>query len=80
MLAKGLTPFVDALPIPTTMPITHRIDGVATYDVAMIPCSQQLHRDLAPTTLWGYHGASPGPTIEARSGVPSGCCGGIPCQ
>ncbi|HEU5255126.1 MAG TPA: multicopper oxidase [Vicinamibacterales bacterium] len=70
LLVKGLTPFVDALPIPPTMPITHRINGVATYDVAMVPLTQQLHRDLAPTTLWGYHGACPGPTIEARSGVP----------
>src|SRR5262245_22843611 len=70
LLVKGLTPFVDALPIPATMPITHRINGVATYDVAMVPLTQQLHRDLAPTTLWGYHGACPGPTIEARSGVP----------
>ena len=70
LLVKGITPFVDALPIPATMPTTHRIDGVATYDVAMIPFKQKLHRDLAPTTLWGYHGACPGPTIEARRGVP----------
>src|SRR5215813_8033790 len=59
-LAKGITPFVDALPIPATMPIMHRIDGVAIYDVAMVPFRQKLHRDLAPTTLWGYHGACPG--------------------
>ena len=70
MLVKGLQPFVDALPIPATMPMTHRIDGVATYDVAMVPVKQKLHRDLAPTTLWGYHGAYPGLTFEARSGVP----------
>jgi len=70
LLAKGITPFVDALPIPATMPITHRIDGVAVYDVEMVPVTQKLHRDLEPTTLWGYHGACPGPTIEARSGVP----------
>jgi spore coat protein A len=70
MLVKGLEPFVDALPIPATMPMTHRIDGVATYDVAMVPFKQKLHRDLAPTTLWGYHGAYPGLTFEARSGVP----------
>ena len=70
MLVEGLEPFVDALPIPATMPITHRIDGVAVYDVSMVPFTQKLHRDLAPTTLWGYHGACPGPTIEVRSGVP----------
>ena len=70
MLVEGIEPFVDALPIPATMPITHRIDGVATYEVAMVSFKQKLHRDLAPTTLWGYHGAWPGPTFEARSGVP----------
>jgi hypothetical protein len=70
MLAKGIKPFVDALPIPATMPVMHRIAGVAIYDVAMVPVRQKLHRDLAPTTLWGYHGACPGPTIEARSGAP----------
>ena len=69
-LVKGIEPFVDALPIPATMPITHRINGVAIYDVSMVPFKQKLHRDLAPTTLWGYHGACPGPTFEARSGVP----------
>jgi spore coat protein A, manganese oxidase len=70
MLVEGIEPFVDVLPIPATMPITHRIGGVATYDVAMVPFKQKLHRDLAPTTLWGYHGAWPGPTFEVRSGVP----------
>src|SRR5262245_61613918 len=67
-LVKGIEPFVDALPIPATMPITHRINGVALYDVSMVPFKQKLHRDLAPTTLWGYHGACPGPTFEARRG------------
>ena len=70
MLAKGIKPFVDALPIPATMPVMHRIAGVAIYDVPMVPFRQKLHRDLAPTTLWGYHDACPGPTIEARSGAP----------
>jgi spore coat protein A, manganese oxidase len=69
-LVKGLEPFVDPLPTPVTMPIKDRIDGVAVYDVAMVPFKQKLHRDLAPTTLWGYHGAWPGPTFEVRSGVP----------
>ncbi|MDI1446769.1 multicopper oxidase [Polyangium sp. 6x1] len=27
---------------------------------------QQLHRDFPPTTVWGYEGQYPGPTIEAR--------------
>ncbi|MGA8030694.1 MAG: multicopper oxidase, partial [Bryobacteraceae bacterium] len=33
-------------------------------------CRQKIHRDLPPTTLWGYNGNWPGPTIEARRGNP----------
>jgi spore coat protein A len=29
--------------------------------------TQKLHRDLDPTTVWGYSGTYPGPTIEART-------------
>jgi len=28
----------------------------------------KIHRDLPPTTFWGYDGMSPGPTFQARSG------------
>ena len=28
----------------------------------------KIHRDLAPTTFWGYDGMSPGPTFVTRSG------------
>ena len=31
---------------------------------------QKLHRDLPPTTVWGYDGSYPGPSFEARTGVP----------
>jgi spore coat protein A len=31
---------------------------------------QKLHPQLPPTVLWGYDGIYPGPTIEARQGVP----------
>jgi spore coat protein A len=31
---------------------------------------QKVHRDLPPTTLWGYSGSWPGPTIEVRRGQP----------
>ncbi len=29
---------------------------------------QQIHRDLPPTSLWGYNGMWPGPTFEVRRG------------
>ena len=69
-LVKDLEPFVDALPIPGVMPSASRIDGVVHYDVSMVSFKQTLHRDLPPTTLWGYKGAFPGPTFEARRDVP----------
>jgi len=31
---------------------------------------QKVHRDLPPTTLWGYNGSWPGSTIEAQTGQP----------
>jgi spore coat protein A, manganese oxidase len=39
-------------------------------EVEMLQFQQKLHRDLPPTTVWGYNGTWPGPTIEAQSGVP----------
>jgi spore coat protein A len=65
-----LVPFVDALPIPQIMQPVSRSGGVVYYDVQMVPFHQQLHRDLAPTLLWGYQGAFPGPTFEGRRGQP----------
>jgi spore coat protein A len=60
-----LTPFVDPLPI---LPVAQSTTLVETQLQA------KVHRDLPPTTLWGFDdgtGArSPGPTIEARSGTP----------
>lgn len=66
-----LEPFVDALPIPTVaQPISGTVGGEATYAIAMTEFNQKLHRDLPPTTVWGYGGTFPGPTIEATSGMP----------
>ncbi|MDJ0867463.1 MAG: multicopper oxidase domain-containing protein [Myxococcota bacterium] len=71
-----LEPFVDALPIPAVaQPTSGAAGGAATYELAMREVQQQLHRDLPPTTVWGFGdgptGASfPGPTIEATSGQP----------
>jgi Multicopper oxidase len=36
----------------------------------MTPFRQKLHRDLAPTLLWGYNGKYPGPTFDVRRGHP----------
>lgn len=66
-----LEPYVDPLPIPAiATPTTGSPGSTATYDIPMLQVSQQLHRDLPPTTLWTYAGTFPGPTILAREGNP----------
>jgi spore coat protein A len=61
-----LARYVDHLPIP---PIIRAI-GIPNkvVDMEMRQFRQKVHRDLPPTTLWGYNGSWPGPTIEAQSG------------
>lgn len=66
-----LCPFVDALPIPgVATPVSGLAGGEATYEIPMQQFTQQLHRDLAPTTVWGFAGSYPGPTIEATRDAP----------
>ncbi len=66
-----LEPFVDRLPIPPiAQPTSGSPGGVATYTITMEEFTQQLHRDLPPTRLWGYNGMYPGPTIVARRNNP----------
>src|SRR5205807_10171349 len=38
--------------------------------VTMRPFMQKLHRNLPPTSLWGYNSLYPGPTFDARLGQP----------
>ena len=66
-----LEPFVDALPVPAPiMPVEGSVGGAARYVVPITQFLQTLHRDLPPTTVWGFGGSFPGPTIEARRGLP----------
>jgi spore coat protein A len=57
---------VDPLPIP---PVLHPNPG--TTIVRMTQFQFKHHRDLPQTTVWGYNGSVPGPTIEARTGTPT---------
>ncbi len=73
----GLEKFVDPLPIPRAIAPSgvrahpnNSARKVPCYRVAMQEFRSKLHRDVPPTRLWGYGGASPGPTIETRSGEP----------
>jgi spore coat protein A len=60
--------FRDALPVPRALDPVGRIGGITRYRVPMTQFRQQLHSELPPTTLWGYGGTYPGPTIEAQRG------------
>jgi len=68
--AQGLTKFVDALQRPSIISPSATLNGVPFYDVRMRPLEKKLHRDLPPTSLWGYNGQYPPPTFEARRGRP----------
>ncbi len=71
----SLTPFVDPLPIPAVARAAglrpspnDPTQQLAYYRIAMQPILQRVHRDLAPTRMWGFAGSVPGPTFETRSG------------
>eukprot|EP00043_Microstomoeca_roanoka_P007026 m.68010 g.68010 ORF g.68010 m.68010 type:complete len:960 (-) comp13663_c0_seq1:373-3252(-) len=69
--ALRLEPFVDPLPLPPIAePYEGRAGGAASYIITIDEFKQKLHRDLPKTTVWGYNGIFPGPTIETWSGVP----------
>jgi spore coat protein A len=57
--------YVDPLPIP---PVIRPAHSGATLQIHMRPFRQKIHRDLPPTSLWGYNNTWPGPTIEVRKG------------
>ena len=65
-----LKKYLNPLAVPAVAQPTQIEDGVAQYRIAMTQFRGKVHRDLPPTTLWGYDGAWPGPTFEARTGKP----------
>src|SRR5262252_2029436 len=68
--AGSLAKFVDELPVTPTIAPTSTVNGMPFYDVHMRPLQKKLHRDLPPTSLWGYNGQYPPPTFEVRRGRP----------
>jgi len=68
--SPGLEKWVDEVPRPGVIEPTGTKDGQPYYEVDIREVQQTLHRDLPPTTVWGYDGQYPGPTIEARRGEP----------
>jgi len=72
-----LARYVDELPIPPVLrsagfrasPVNEAV-RIPYYRVAMKPFQMRVHRDVPPTSLWGYGGLCPGPTLEVRRDQP----------
>ena len=63
--------FVDPLPIPAVLNPVGNSKNAAAYEVTMTEFQQQvLPAGFPATTVWGYEGSFPGPTIEARRNKP----------
>jgi spore coat protein A len=65
--AAPLEPFVDALPLPSRS-IAAEQDGRLTVHIRA--GEHRFHRDLPVSSIWGFEGMVPGPTIEAERGHP----------
>jgi spore coat protein A, manganese oxidase len=66
--SPSLQKYVDPLPIPSVMVPVAKTSALTSYVVDARQVKQKLHRDLPPTTVWGYQGQYPGPTFETRYG------------
>ena len=74
---SALARFVDPLPIPASAkpsslrpsPVDPKLQ-IPYYRMAIRQFQMSVHRDVPPTTFWGYDASCPGPTIGARSGNP----------
>ena len=63
--------FEDPLPIPATLKPVDDTEDSAAYRVTMSEFQQQvLPTGFPTTTVWGFEGSFPGPTIEARKDKP----------
>src|SRR5271155_1261136 len=72
---NSIARYVDMLPIPqVARPLGVRADPhdpaktVPFYRIEMREFQSKLHRDLKPTTQWGFAGSVPGPTFITRGG------------
>ena len=74
---RTLARFVDPLTIPPRAIAAGRKASpndpksqIAYYRIVMQAFQAKVHRDMPPTTFWGYNGSCPGPTIEVRQDQP----------
>lgn len=68
--SPDLEKWVDEVPRPGVIEPTGTKNGQPYYEIGMREVEQKLHNDLPLTTVWGYDGQYPGPTIEAQQGEP----------
>ncbi len=61
-----LEKYVDPLSVPPVLKPEKQKYGCTYYCVKMEEFKKKLHRDLPATTLWGYNGIYPGPTIVVQ--------------
>src|SRR3954447_1646756 len=59
---------MDELPILPVLKPRRKDQSYTYYEVNMTEFKQSLHSELHDTTVWGYEGRYPGPTIEVESG------------
>ena len=62
-----LQAYVDALPVPQRLVANEHQGRLA---VRIRTGIHRFHRDLPPSSIWGYEGTAPGPTIETERGLP----------
>jgi spore coat protein A len=64
--------FVDPLPIPyVVQPINQYYQSEELmYQMVMMETKHRFHKNFPLTTIWGYNGTYPGPTIEVPKDVP----------
>lgn len=64
--------FVDALPIPQIAKPEKlcQPDDEIFYNIEMLEAKHRFHKAFPLTTIWGYNGTYPGPTIEVPKDVP----------
>jgi spore coat protein A len=66
--------FVDALPIPAvakpSVPWNYTENWIEMYNIVMHEVKHRFHKMFPLTTVWGYNGTVPGPTLEVKKDVP----------
>lgn len=64
----NLSKLIDELPILPVLKPRRKDQFHTYYKVNMTEFKQSLHSELPDTTVWGYEGSYPGPTVEVESG------------